>query len=315
MSSQAFRRAGSTRVDLDGHADSGRPPITAAIQSVLPNLTRAERRVAEQLIDDPAAASGWTITELAQRAHTSATTVTRLCRSLDLPGYPELRLTLAAEGGAAQNHLWAKDAGDLTPKDPLDEVVASVLNGSLRALQQTAAQLDLGQLQTAVSVLVRAGRVDVYGVGASSLLARDFQTRLRRIGLNASNSLDIHEALVSAAQLGRGDVAVGVSHSGAAKETVEVLSEARGRGAHTIAITNHSRSPIADVAELMLTTSAHDRSPLRESAMIARHAPLLILDCLFIGVAQRTYTHARRRMEAAALAVESHSLRPRRQIG
>lgn len=313
MSSQSLTPRGGSGLDFDGPRGASRPPITAVIQSVLPNLARAERRVAEQLIDDPAAASGWTITELAQRAHTSATTVTRLCRSLDLPGYPELRLTLAAEGGGTQNQVWAKDAGDLTPKDPLDRVLASLLNGSIRALQETAAQLDLRRVLTAVGLLVRAGRIDVYGVGASSLLARDFRTRIHRIGLNVSNFSDIHEALVSAAQLGRGDVALALSHSGATRETVEVLTEAGRHGAHTIVITNFPRSPVADVAELLLTTSSHDRSPLRGSGMTARHAPLLILDCLFIGVAQRTYAHARGRLEAAALAVESHSLLPRRQ--
>ena len=67
----------------------------------LPEFTGALQRVAEQVLTDPAGAARATIVELAERSGTSPATVTRFCRALGFDGYADLRLGIAAETGRA----------------------------------------------------------------------------------------------------------------------------------------------------------------------------------------------------------------------
>jgi DNA-binding MurR/RpiR family transcriptional regulator len=66
------------------------------IRSLLPGLARAEQRVAQVVLNSPATVAHRSITEVADSAGTSETTVTRFCKAIGVGGYPELRLALAA---------------------------------------------------------------------------------------------------------------------------------------------------------------------------------------------------------------------------
>jgi DNA-binding MurR/RpiR family transcriptional regulator len=75
-------------------------------------------------------------------------------------------------------------------------------------------------------------------------------------------------------------------------------------GATTIAVTNFDQSPIAEVADLVLVTAAHEAT-FRSGAMSSRIAQLALVDCIFGGVAQRFYDQAVEAIENSYAAVES----------
>jgi len=96
--------------------------VLVRVRTLLPEFTGALRRVAEQVLADPAAAARATIVELAERSGTSPATVTRFCRALGFDGYADLRLGIAAETGlAARSAGWTIDIGrEIQPGDPLE---------------------------------------------------------------------------------------------------------------------------------------------------------------------------------------------------
>lgn len=291
------------------------PPLSTVVRvrSLLPSLPPAERRVAQRVIDDPEGVANSTITELAQLCGTSETTVIRFCRAIGFSGYPELRLTLATEAGRAQSASGGRVIGsDISPDDSLEQIVEKVTFADARAVEETAAQLDIKMLEQVVEAVVLAERVDVYGVGASAFVAADFQQKLHRIGRVCAAWSDAHIMLTSAAVLGAGDVAVGISHTGATMETIDALSVARNRGVTTVALTNYPRSPIAEVADLVLTTAARETT-FRSGATASRLAQLTVIDCVFVGVAQRTYGSTRQALEATYEAVRGRSVRSDRR--
>jgi len=108
--------------------------------------------------------------------------------------------------------------------------------------------------------------------------------------------------------LGEGDVAIGISHTGTTAEVVETLEEAAKHGATTVAITNYPRSPVAQTAQLLLTTAARETT-YRSGAMASRIAQLMVVDCLFIGVAQQVLPDARKALESTYTAVRGHHLK------
>jgi DNA-binding MurR/RpiR family transcriptional regulator len=277
---------------------------TVRIRALMPSLAPAERRVAERVLADPAAVAASTIGTLATECATSETTVIRFCRAVGFTGYPALRLALAAEGGRSEGTNGHELTGDIAADDDLDKVVAKIAFADARAVEETAQQLDLHELHAVIDALVAAPRVDVYGVGASGIVALDLQQKLHRIGRVAFAWPDAHMALTSAALLSAGDVAVAISHSGATQDTLDALSTARRSGATTVAVTNFPRSPLAGLGDHVLTTAARETT-FRSGATASRLAQLTVVDCVFVGVAQRTYDTSQRALELTHDAVSS----------
>jgi len=291
--------------DDRGSTPADTAPTTVRLRALMPSLAPAERRVAQRVLDAPESVAASTISQLAEACETSETTVIRFCRAVGFTGYPALRLTLATELGRAASASGAgRSVGsDIGPGDDLEQVVEKIAFADARAVEETAEQLDVGVLRAVVEALVAAGRVDIYGVGASAFVALDFQQKLHRIGQVAFAWADPHIALTSAAVLGPGDVAVGISHTGATRDTIDALAQARERGATTVALTNFPRSPLAAIADHVLTTAARETT-FRSGATASRLAQLTVVDCIFVGVAQRTYEQSQAALQATHDAVQ-----------
>ncbi|WP_100449154.1 MurR/RpiR family transcriptional regulator [Glycomyces xiaoerkulensis] len=285
------------------------PNLLVHIKSLLPSLSKAETKVAQEIIREPEAASARTITELARAAGTSEATVVRFCRTLGLAGHRELRMRAAqAVIGTGEGPDREIAGGDIPTGADMSRIVATISYADIGAITDTADALDTAACEAAVSALAGAGRIDVFGVAASGIVATDLAQKLHRIGCTAFNWPDVHAALVATALAGHRDAAVGVSHSGATTETVDFLEAARDRGATAIAITDHARSPLARTADLVLTTAARETT-FRSGATVSRIAQLMVVDFLFVGVAAKLRRRSTKALAATAAAV-SDRMRP-----
>jgi DNA-binding MurR/RpiR family transcriptional regulator len=278
--------------------------LIAGIRALMPNLAPAEQRVAAEVISDPAGTAAKSISDLAARCRTSGATVIRFCRAMGFDGYPRLRLALAAAAQAANADGEPAVGSDIGPRDSLSEIIKKITYADARAVEETGAGLRPASLSAVVDVIVKAHRVDIYGVGASAFVAMDLQQKLHRIGHVVYAWPDPHSAVTSAALLGPQSVAIGISHTGATGDTIASLAEARRHRAVTVAITNFPASPIAAVADHVLTTAARETT-FRSGAMASRIAALTVVDCLFVAVAQRNYRQTMRALERTYAAVQA----------
>ncbi len=291
-------------VSPDGAVGEG---LLARVRAGMPQFSEALQRVAELILTDPAGAARLTIVELAERSETSPATVTRFCRALGFDGYANLRLAIAGETGrAARAAGWMVDIGrEIQSADPLGRVLGQIMAADTRAMHDTAALLDLGEVERAADVIANATRVDIYGASGSALVGAEMQFCLHRIGIAAWAWSDVHNGLASSALLKQGDVALGISHSGQTRETIEMVAEAGSHGATTVALTSFPESPLATVADVVLLT-ATQATTFRPDALSARHPQLVVLDLLYIAVAQRTYEQAHTAFKVTAQAVAGH---------
>jgi DNA-binding MurR/RpiR family transcriptional regulator len=303
---QTFRMAEHpmSQPEVTANAADG---VLPRVRSRLPEFTGALRRVADEVLTDPAGAARATIVELAERSGTSPATVTRFCRALGFEGYAAMRLGIASETGwAARQAGWSVDIGrEIQPDDSLERVLQQIVAADSRALGDTSALLDLAAVARAADAIAAAARVDIYGISGSALVGAEMQLCLHRIGLAAWSWTDVHNGLASAALLRPGDVALGVSHSGQTRETIEMLAEAASSGATTIALTGFPRSPLAEVADIVLL-HAMQATTFRPDALSGRHPQLVVLDLLYIAVAQRTHESSHAAFQATARAVAGH---------
>ena len=287
--------------------------IQSTIQSLAPTLSPVGTRIAAEILARPDSVTDETISQFAARCHTSEASVVRFCRTIGLTGYPQLRIRLASEIGRETAHLG--DAGDpttkrwhaaISPTDSLAEAVAKVSFAEKVGLQETIAALDMDVLEKVVARLTTADRSVTFGVGASALAAGDLTQKLLRIGRTSFSFVDAHEAVATASLLKSGDIAIGFTHSGQTTETAHFLRTARARGATTVAITNTSDTPVTQLADLTMFTKVRE-TVFRSGDMASRIAQLSLVDCIFIGVAQRDHQQT-----AAALAATYDAVLPLR---
>ncbi|AWB08464.1 MurR/RpiR family transcriptional regulator (plasmid) [Azospirillum humicireducens] len=147
------------------------PSLTARIRDRYGALSRTERQLADVILACPGELSGYSATELANRAGVSKMTVSRLVRRLGYAGFEEARLA-ARRGGD-----WGSPLFLLPPGGPAARAGAELppleahFQRSAEALAATARQTDPALLAQAARALADARRIWVCGARNSAFLA------------------------------------------------------------------------------------------------------------------------------------------------
>lgn len=286
--------------------------VANRIQSRLPEMSDAMAKIAEYLLEHPQAPLKLSIGQLAEQAGTSAATVTRFCRMIGYAGYAPFRVSIATDfGRSTARDSWKTDIGRaFGPDDSPGDVLSTLINAHSRTLRETAAAIDLPAMKVISKRIAESHHVDIYGVGGSAMLADEMQARLYRIGINTHMWAEVHSGLTSAAIQNKNCVAIGISNTGRTEETIQMLRQAGRAGALTVAISNNPTSPLAEVADLRIITSVYEQF-LQPDDLSAKHGQLLVLDLLYLLIAQENFDRSIDNLAASALAVSTHR-RPRR---
>jgi len=251
------------------------------IRMLLPGLTASEARIAEILLhcDGDAALP---LKDVARQAEVSEALVVKTAKRLGFSGYKELRAALQAYKSQPNVDLHQ----EVTPDDTHEMIVQKVFRTSIQALEETQAILDMGAFSHAVGLLHAAGQRDFYGLGGSAQIARDVAHKFLRIGIRVNVFDDTHMMAMSASLLRAGDVVVAFSHSGRTSGVLDSVHIARSNRANVIAVTNYESSPLAEMSDVVLCSTAQGSYLTSENAA-ARIAQLNIMDAIFIAVAQK----------------------------
>lgn len=268
------------------------------IRSVYHTLAPAERKVADFVAGHVSEVIYMSVTQLAERVGVGDSTVIRFCQNAGFRGYQELKLVLARDLVEPSEDL----SGGISPADSLEVMSRKVGSANKTALEDTIRILEIEELDRAITALIKARKIEFFGVGPSGLTALDAKYRFLRLGLSCDAVSDSHIQLMSAALLDERDVVVGISFSGSTKDVVQVVSNARMRGATAICVTAYARSPLANEADIRLVTASAE-TPLGSGSLRSKIAQLHILDLLYTGVAMRLGSTGRAYTELTAEAV------------
>lgn len=273
--------------------------LVERIRAHAPGLSPAERRVADRVVLDPVAVVHLSVTELAELSESSAASVVRMCASLGLRGFQELKITLARESMPADRQLF----GPIGAEDGAEELVRKVLGGTSAALDQTATALDPVAVERVVTMVMDARRVLFGAVGTSSPLAADISYRLLTIGLDASFQADVHVQHVAARQLSANDLFFAISHTGSTFETLAAAKAAKAAGATVAALTSFASSPLTEIADVTLVAGSAETA-YRVEAMASRIVHLTVLDVIYVLLSLRSPTAAEAHSLSADVLVE-----------
>ena len=249
------------------------------------NLTDAEKRIADRVLASPHEAVKMTVKELAILSDTVPSAVVRFCKRVGAGGFSDFKIRLSGElGSKVSGAAMLPVQKDDTPAVVFQKVFASGVN----TLQDTLAMMDTAQTEKILDTLQQATRIVFFGVGTSSVVATDAQYRFAQLGIATAACTDILFMNVTAANLKPGDVAVGISHSGNTKATVNALRRAKKAGAVTVGISSFVDSRLVKECDYSMIAFSDDQNYPVE-AVSARIAHICIIDALMMALAARNY--------------------------
>jgi len=258
-------------------------PCIPEIRGRYDSLTAAEKRIADQILQNPSEAVGLSAAALAARAETASSAVVRFCHSLEFEGYADFKMHLAVE--LSQTEPLGFLPG-ISIHDSSGEILDKVFAANMQSLKDTAKRLDRAAFEEVVQRIAVAETVYVYGVGTSASLAGDLQYRLMTLGYNAMVFSDVVQMFVSTLNIKERAVAIGISHSGRTQCILDALTLAKGQGAETVCITSYMASPITRICDHTLAVySAETQYPVE--AVAARTAQMSVIDALAAALSVR----------------------------
>jgi len=281
-----------------GNGASAAIDLVSRIERVEPDLSPAERRVAEVVRQDFRAATRLTIAELAARAGVSQPTVTRFCRSVGSASFNDFKIQLATTMTVAAVYL----TSDRVFGDDVGQLAQAVMMHAANAVREGLDQLDTAAVSAAIDRLATSRRIDIYGQGGgSAAVVEDAKLRLFRLGIPVSAFTDGHQQRMSAATLRPGDAVFAISNSGRSKPVIDAVEIARSFGATTIALTRPG-TPLATKAEIVIAVTIAEADDILRPTP-SRYAHMAIVDTIATGVAARLGIRGRDALRRVRYAV------------
>jgi DNA-binding MurR/RpiR family transcriptional regulator len=238
--------------------------IAEKIRQRLGELSPSERRVARSLLTGPPTIGLESSVRLARFAGVSGPTVSRFIAELGFSSYAEFQRALHEEIAAR-----VMSPMEVYRRHQEGERSADVLGASARTLGDAVAAsvsgLDPEEYRRGVSLLADGGRqVLVTGGWFSQLLAgyltsvlRELRPGVRLVGPSASDRVG------AIADIGRRDTVVAFDFRRYERDTLEVARAAQAAGGRILLVTDPWLSPVADIADAVLTAQVAGPAPFQ----------------------------------------------------
>lgn len=259
-------------------------------------LTATERKVADFVLANPEQVKFMSITQLADECGTADATISRFCRSLKLKGFNAFKIELARHSATPAARKENHDTDTLTGR------IRQVGKLATDAIAQTMELIDPVQAERAVALFESASRVICIGSGGSMLLANTFAHLFSTVTGKFQAIADSHMQMSAVATMGKEDIIVLFSYSGATNTGLQILELARKREIQTILITRFSKSPAAALSDVVLRCGSNE-GPFQFGSVPAKVAQLMVMDVLFQEYCYRNRESCEENIENIAAAL------------
>ena len=260
--------------------------ILKVLAAKLDTMTQADRQIAQFIIEHPEQMLTMSSQRLAEATGRSQSSVVKFSQKMGYAGYQQLKLAVNKAKALEWQAPGGIIHGSIDSSDRYMTILQKLIGSKLLSMRETTTANTEQTIDRALDALAQARKIQLAGVGASSLVARDFSYKLLKIGRTVLIDSDTHIQVANASGLGRDDVLLALSCSGRSLETLRIAEVAKQRGATVISVTGLQPSPLLELADIHLFTVA-DEERVRSSAITSRDAQLMLMDMMFILLVRR----------------------------
>lgn len=266
-------------------------------------LTKVEKRIAGLILENPSEFITYSLEELAEKAEVSQGSIINFSKKYAGGGFPELKLQLSA----CFAYLSEENNGNITASETVKDIMSNNINSCNNAYRNTLAVNEENALKNAAELIMKAKKVEIYGIYRSAAVATDFCYQLLEFGIPASFVSDILTCSVSATMLQKEDVVIAISSSGKTKDIIDAVNNAKRNKVPVISVTSNINSPLARLSDEVLIASPSGNSVSNSSSEI-RNAQLMLLDSICSFIRQKEEKTDKNRFIELKKILESHSV-------
>lgn len=252
--------------------------VAQIITKTYPTLTDGGKKIADFLLASPQEILSLTVNTLAQKAGVSIATVSRFAQNLGFENFKQFQIAIATQTREQNDYILNINSDD---NDPFMQI-EKVANAESETIALSLQNLNKSTLQSCATLLHKASRILLFGLGSSYFVCEDAALKFKRLQKLALPSNNTHDAAVTLSCLTENDLVIGISHSGETADTCKILKLAKKRKVPTIAVTTFPSAPIHEYADYSLFTVTKE-IPNHRIAFTSRISQLFILDALFLA--------------------------------
>jgi len=143
-------------------------------------MTKTEKKVADFVLSNPKEALNITINELAKLCEVGETSVFRFCKTLDLKGYQDFRLSLALST-ADFNILNNNGESDNSSSNDSKANASKIMDTYICALSKTFEHLNYEDIRKVVHYILNSKSINLFGFGGSGTSAAEAKNKFMKI--------------------------------------------------------------------------------------------------------------------------------------
>ena len=257
--------------------------ILATTSFLLPSMTASERRAAEYILENPEEVGKMSVKKLAGACGCGEATIDRMCKSIGTSGFAEYKTILRRQ---SQKKIEIEDTVNIPESGGMGQIVESVFKLNIQNLKKTLEIASVEEYQAACNAIVNAKKICFFAIGDAMFPCNYASLKFRRIGYECYADSDPDVQIVNACNMGKGDVAITISHSGKSRQVIEATKIAKEKGASVICITKAGKSDLTKCSDVVLYNETTDSTPDKE--IIARRvAEQAMLDAIYMGVVKQ----------------------------
>lgn len=213
--------------------------ILMKIQNDYLLFSEKEKHIADYILKYSDQLQNMNINELSKRVGTSNATITRFAKKIACKSYADMKFKI---------HTTIAPTEEKEKKGITDEVFSFYQT----VIKNTQNLIDMEKLATLATMLNKAKRIYIYGVGTSGMSGNTLALRFMRMGYGANGFDEVHKIVMSSRIATKDDLIIALSNSGTTKELIHALTLAKANKTKIISITSYSQNPIAELSDLAL---------------------------------------------------------------
>lgn len=221
------------------------------IRANLEYMSTVERRIAETILSDPQNAVKSSLSELSEQANVSQGSVVNFANKFCGGGFSAMKLEIASSLSNDEKQPYSAVAGTDSMGDILKKTVGSISD----ALTNTSALNEENALRTAAEMILKAKKVEIYGVFRSAVVATDLYYQLIQLSIPANFVSDVLTCAISASMLRNDSLVIAISSSGETQDVIDAVKLAKANNVPVICITAHKNSHLAKLSDIILVAA------------------------------------------------------------
>ena len=276
------------------------------ISNCYSKLSYSERLFAEYVLSNRDQMIHMPIAQVSQNLGIASSTILAGIRKLGFEGYREFKIALASE---LLNPITTWSSPGSAPQSGESNISQQVVLSNIAALRESLDTMNYKGIRKGASLLLDAEHIYIFGVGTSSVLAREAHDFLFRLGLFSWFHEDLHYQQLIPARMQKQDIALLISQSGVNKDIINIAELLKNHGCRTIGISNYMGTPFGKYMDLLLAPLTMV-SQIHDNNFSFRIPILCIIEALYYEISEQMGDHYHSVLKQNQQLVEKNSVSP-----